>query len=52
MTKRKPDAHKWPYFDSYVPNLGMNDKDRKVIKRGIQRQYFPNERGDFNIDEL
>ena len=46
------EGYKWPYFDSYVPGLGMNDKDKKIVKRGIQRQYFPNEQGNFNMDEL
>lgn len=51
--KKMPlEGYKWPYYDSYVPGLGMNDKDKKIVRRGIQRQYFPNEQGNFNIDEL
>lgn len=46
------EGYKWPYYDSYVPNLGMNDRDKKIVKRGIQRQYFPNDAGNFNMDEL
>ena len=30
----------------------MNDRDKKIVKRGIQRQYFPNDAGNFNMDEL
>lgn len=30
----------------------MNDKDKRVVKRGIQRQYFPNDHGNFNMKEL
>ena len=30
----------------------MNDKDKKVVRRGIQRQYFPNEQGNFNFKEM
>ena len=30
----------------------MNDKDKKIVRRGIQRQYFPNEEGNFNVKEL
>ena len=44
--------YKWPYYDSYVPGLGMNDKDKRVVKKGIQRQYFPNEQGNFNFKEM
>ena len=53
-TKKKmpADAYKWPYYDSYVPGLGMNDKDKRIVRRGIQRQYFPNDQGNFNMDEL
>ena len=53
-TKKKmpAEAYKWPYFDSYVPGLGMNDKDKRIVKRGIQRQYFPNDQGNFNMKEL
>ena len=46
------EGYKWPYYDSYVPGLGMNDKDKKIVRRGIQRQYFPNDNGNFNMDEL
>ena len=46
------EGYKWPYYDSYVPNLGMNDKDKKIVRRGIQRQYFPNDQGNFNMGEL
>lgn len=29
------EGYKWPYYDSYVPGLGMNDKDKKIVRRGI-----------------
>ena len=44
--------YKWPYYDSYVPGLGMNDKDKRIVRKGIQRQYFPNEQGNFNFQEM
>ena len=50
--KMPTEGYKWPYYDSYVPNLGMNDKDKKIVRRGIQRQYFPNDQGNFNMGEL
>ena len=46
------EGYKWPYYDSYVPGLGMNVIDKKVVRKGIQRQYFPNERGNFNVHDL
>lgn len=55
LSKKKKlplESYKWPYYDSYVPGLGMNDKDKKIVRRGIQRQYFPNEEGNFNVKEL
>lgn len=30
----------------------MKDVDRKIVRRGIQRQYFPNDLGNFNMQEL
>lgn len=30
----------------------MKDKDRKIVRKGIQRQYFPNDAGNFNMQEL
>ena len=51
--KKQPlEGYKWPYYDSYVPGLGMNDLDKKIVRRGIQRQYFPNDAGNFNIKDL
>ena len=36
--KKMPvEGYKWPYYDSYVPNLGMNDKDKKIVRKGIQK---------------
>ena len=35
-----------------MPNLGMNDVDKKVVRRAIQRQYYPNEQCNFNILDL
>ena len=29
------EGYKWPYYDSYVPNLGMKDVDKKIVRRGI-----------------
>ena len=29
------EGYKWPYYDSYVPGLGMNDKDKRIVRRGI-----------------
>ena len=53
VKKKLPtEGYKWPYYDSYAPGLGMDDKDRKIVRRGIQRQYFPNEHGNFNIKDL
>ena len=46
------EGYKWPYYDSYVPNLGMKDKDKKIVRRGIQRQYFPNDERKFNEDDM
>lgn len=46
------EGYKWPYYDSYVPNLGMKDLDKKIVRRGIQRQYFPNDAGNFNEKDL
>ena len=31
------EGYKWPYYDSYVPNLGMNDRDKRIVRRGIQK---------------
>ena len=36
-------SYKWPYYDSYVPGLNMNEADRKIVRLGIKRQYYPNE---------
>ena len=33
--KMPVEGYKWPYYDSYVPNLGMNQKDKKIVRRGI-----------------
>ena len=44
--------YKWPYYDSYTPNVGMNTQDKKIVRSGIQKQYFPNEQGTFNVTEL
>ena len=30
----------------------MNVIDKKVVRKGIQRQYFPNEKGNFNLWDL
>ena len=30
----------------------MKDNDKKIVKRGIQRQYFPNDAGNFNMVDL
>lgn len=30
----------------------MNHKDKRVIRRGLKQQYFPNENGGFNFREL
>ena len=30
----------------------MKDIDKRIVRRGIQRQYFPNEQGNFNMQEL
>ena len=31
------DGYKWPYYDSYMPKLGMNDVDLKVVRHGMKR---------------
>ena len=46
------EGYKWPYHDSYAPDLKMNVQDRRVVKKGLKRQYFPNARGEFNFSEL
>ena len=28
-------GYKWPYHDSYAPNIEMNRKDVKVVKKAI-----------------
>lgn len=43
------DDYKWPYYDSYMPNLEMSKDDKKVVRRGIKLQYFPNANGNFNL---
>lgn len=50
--KGPEEAYKWPYYDSYVPNLGMKEKDKRIVRRGIQKQYFPNEQGRFDLKDL
>ena len=31
------DGYKWPYYDSYVPNLPMKKKDRPIVRDSIQK---------------
>ena len=46
-------GYKWPYHDSYVPNIEMNKKDLRVVRKAVQRQYFPkNENSKFRINDL
>lgn len=51
-TTTAAEGYKWPYHDSYVPGLGMNNKDKRVVRKGIQKQYFPNEHCTFNPKDL
>ena len=30
----------------------MNRQDRKVVRKGIMKQYFPNQQGNFNMKEM
>ena len=30
----------------------MNNKEKVIVKKGIQRQYFPNQEGNFNYKNL
>ena len=30
----------------------MNNKDKRVVRKGIQKQYFPNEHCTFNPKDL
>ena len=50
--KTTGDGYKWPYYDSYVPNLSMKKKDRPIVRDSIQKQYFPNVEGNFNYRSL
>ena len=45
-------GYKWPYYDSYAPGLGMNKEDKKIVRKGVIQQYYPNEKGNFNNREL
>ena len=45
-------GYKWPYYDSYAPGLGMNKEDKRIVRRGVIQQYFPNDKGNFNNREL
>ena len=45
-------GYKWPYYDSYAPGLGMNKEDKRIVRKGVIQQYFPNQKGNFNNKEL
>ena len=48
------EGYKWPYHDSYAPDLSMNRKDVRVVRKAIQRQYYPKNEGSscFNLKDL
>jgi len=30
----------------------MNKEDKRIVRKGVVRQYFPNDKGNFNQREL
>ena len=46
------DGSKWPYYDSYAPDLQMDHKDKRIVRKGLKQQYYPNMAGGFNFKEL
>jgi len=46
------DGFKWPYHDSYAPGLSVDQQDRVIIRQGLKKQYFPNEKGVFLKKDL
>ena len=30
----------------------MTNEDKRIVKKGIKRQYFPNDQGLFNVKDL
>ena len=46
--------YKWPYVDSYVPNVKMLEKDAQLIKASLAQEHFTSPLSDkhFGLTEL
>lgn len=31
----KEHGYHWPYYDSYVPGLGMDKHDKRIVRKGV-----------------
>ena len=46
------EKYKWPYYDSYAPNVAMHKPDEQIVKKSISKQYYPSETGHFTMKHL
>ena len=46
------EGYKWPYYDSYAPNVAMHKPDEQIVKKSISKQYYPSETGNFTLKNL
>lgn len=46
--------YKWPYVDSYVPNVKMLEKDAQLIKASLAQEHFTSPLSDkhFGLTDL